>query len=170
MCAKINRNAPCLCGSGKKYKKCCFLKTGYASELSGLSPAGLVKARAHAFDCGNFGLIYDSYHGDSYFRKQFPEREAYILYGMANLSQDFRIRQCRVIREEIAETEARVIFYLETEYRGACNESFELSLFYREDGEWRYHSSQKMGREDYAGAMEDLDQAAFERVKDRVYF
>ena len=23
--AKISRNAPCLCGSGKKYKKCCLL-------------------------------------------------------------------------------------------------------------------------------------------------
>jgi hypothetical protein len=26
MDAKINRNAPCPCGSGKKYKKCCALK------------------------------------------------------------------------------------------------------------------------------------------------
>jgi tetratricopeptide (TPR) repeat protein len=24
--AKIRRNAPCLCGSGKKYKKCCLLR------------------------------------------------------------------------------------------------------------------------------------------------
>jgi tetratricopeptide (TPR) repeat protein len=24
--AKINRNAPCPCGSGKKYKKCCLLR------------------------------------------------------------------------------------------------------------------------------------------------
>lgn len=170
MCAKNNRNAPCPCGSGKKYKKCCLLENGTANDLSGLSPAGLVRVRAHAFDSGNFGLIYDSYHEDSYFRKQFPEREDYIRYGQANLSQDFSIRQCRVIREEIDATEARVIFYLETEYRGAYSESFELSLFYREGGEWRYHSSQKMTREDYDGAVEELDQAAFERVKDRVYF
>jgi preprotein translocase subunit SecA len=26
--AKIGRNDPCYCGSGKKYKKCCYLKTG----------------------------------------------------------------------------------------------------------------------------------------------
>jgi uncharacterized protein YecA (UPF0149 family) len=24
--AKISRNAPCPCGSGKKYKKCCLLR------------------------------------------------------------------------------------------------------------------------------------------------
>ncbi|MDI6884184.1 MAG: SEC-C metal-binding domain-containing protein, partial [Hadesarchaea archaeon] len=25
---KVGRNDPCPCGSGKKYKKCCWLKTG----------------------------------------------------------------------------------------------------------------------------------------------
>jgi tetratricopeptide (TPR) repeat protein len=28
--AKIRRNAPCPCGSGKKYKKCCLLREGGA--------------------------------------------------------------------------------------------------------------------------------------------
>nr|WP_225897379.1 YchJ family metal-binding protein [Desulfuromonas sp. AOP6] len=139
-------------------------------DLRGISPAGLVRARAHAFGEGNFGLIYDTYHGDSHFRQQFPERDAYIHYGKANLSSDFSIRQCMVIREEIIESEAHVIFYLETVYRGTRSESFELSLFYREEGEWRYHSSQKMDRADYDGAVADLAKADFEKVKDKVYF
>ncbi|MGH7393345.1 MAG: SEC-C metal-binding domain-containing protein, partial [Candidatus Rokuibacteriota bacterium] len=25
---KVGRNDPCPCGSGKKYKKCCYLKQG----------------------------------------------------------------------------------------------------------------------------------------------
>lgn len=33
---KINRNAPCPCGSGLKYKKCCGAKE--KSRLEGLSP------------------------------------------------------------------------------------------------------------------------------------
>lgn len=170
MGAKISRNDLCPCGSGKKYKKCCLLQRQTAGDLRGLSPAGLVRARAHAFDEGNFGLIYDTYHGDSHFRQQFPERDAYIQYGQANLSADFSIKKCQIIREDITESGAHVIFYLETVYRGTLNESFELSLFYREDGEWRYHSSQKMGREDYDGAVDDLDRAAFDRVKDKIYF
>ncbi len=31
--AKINRNEPCPCGSGKKYKKCCFPDTSKNNEL-----------------------------------------------------------------------------------------------------------------------------------------
>ena len=31
--SKINRNEPCPCGSGKKYKKCCFLDNEKNSEL-----------------------------------------------------------------------------------------------------------------------------------------
>jgi len=27
-CTKVGRNDPCLCGSGKKYKKCCGIMVG----------------------------------------------------------------------------------------------------------------------------------------------
>jgi hypothetical protein len=30
----IGRNAPCPCGSGKKYKHCCLLKTGATTRKS----------------------------------------------------------------------------------------------------------------------------------------
>ncbi len=30
--SKIQRNSPCPCGSGKKYKKCCFIKDEAAFE------------------------------------------------------------------------------------------------------------------------------------------
>ena len=30
---KIGRNAPCPCGSGKKYKKCCLRKEGVSLDL-----------------------------------------------------------------------------------------------------------------------------------------
>jgi hypothetical protein len=34
---KIDRNAPCPCGSGKKYKKCCFEKIQYDTSIKGES-------------------------------------------------------------------------------------------------------------------------------------
>ena len=34
---KIGRNAPCPCGSGKKYKKCCLNKTKEEKIIIGLS-------------------------------------------------------------------------------------------------------------------------------------
>jgi len=40
--AKVGRNAPCPCGSGKKYKKCCLLrpdgKTQMAEQPMGFTP------------------------------------------------------------------------------------------------------------------------------------
>ena len=37
MTEKIGRNDPCPCGSGKKYKQCCFLKKGGAGVARKLS-------------------------------------------------------------------------------------------------------------------------------------
>ena len=44
---KINRNAPCTCGSGKKYKKCCGAKT--ISPLQCITPGIRMKG----------GICYD---------------------------------------------------------------------------------------------------------------
>jgi len=44
---KINRNDPCLCGSGKKFKKCC--DTEKPSLLAGLKPGLRMKG----------GVLYD---------------------------------------------------------------------------------------------------------------
>ena len=51
MPTKTSRNAPCPCGSGKKYKKCCLAKDEAARRRS-LSP----KARSHAHS-GGFAII-----------------------------------------------------------------------------------------------------------------
>ncbi len=39
---KVGRNAPCPCGSGKKYKHCCLNKTGAPSRRMKLIYAGIV--------------------------------------------------------------------------------------------------------------------------------
>ena len=52
----IGRNAPCPCGSGKKYKKCCGTKPVQAegsSEIEGLKPAIRMKG----------GVRFDPYSG-----------------------------------------------------------------------------------------------------------
>ena len=45
--AKVGRNAPCLCGSGQKYKKCCGAKG--PAHIEGLSPGIRMKGGV-AFD------------------------------------------------------------------------------------------------------------------------
>ena len=42
---KADRNDPCPCGSGKKYKKCCMLKTGmqkYQTSIISSAPSTLL--------------------------------------------------------------------------------------------------------------------------------
>ncbi len=168
---KIGRNDLCPCGSGKKYKKCCIDVACPPTEVpEDLTPSELVKARARAFGEGDFAFIYDTYHPDSYFLRQFPQRRAYIRHGESTLSEDFEIHECRIIKDEVAGEEARVIFYLDTLFQGERAESFELSFFQMTSCGWRYHSSQKMTREDYQGGIDDLDWEDFEKVKDKVFF
>lgn len=170
---KTGRNEPCPCGSGRKYKQCCLAKTS-SEPLSAidpdLTPAQMVDARCAAFQRGDFGFIYDSYHPDSPFRNLYPQRQSYLQQGRGELLRDYRIKQCRVLREEIGESESRVLFYLATTYQGEASETFELSSFLLTAEGWRYLSSQKLERQEFAGAIEEIDWEAFERVKDQMFF
>jgi SEC-C motif-containing protein len=155
---KTGRNDPCPCGSTRKYKKCCASgEDGGTAIPDKLTPAELVRERGAAFCRGDFSFIYDSYHSDSPFRRTFPNRAEYLRYGASTLCDDFRIRECRILKERIAGKEAQVLFYLDTLYQGERSESFELSLFLLTDRGWRYHSSAKMDRGDFSGVIDDFD-------------
>jgi len=168
---KVGRNEPCPCGSGLKFKKCCLAEEELPATVPpAFSPSELVQARCRAFGEGDFAFIYDTYHADSYFRAQFTSRRAYLRHGMASLSQDFRICECRILKEQIDGQEARVLFYLDSVYRCERVESFELAHFLCTEQGWRYHSSQKMAREDFSGEIEAIDFQDFERIKDKVFF
>ena len=170
---KLGRNEPCPCGSGKKYKQCCLGLAGLEPPATidpELTPSQLVAARCAAFQRGDFGFIYDSYHPDSPFRSLYPQRQAYLRQGRGELLRDYRIDECRVLREEIGESEARVLFYLATSFQGAAAETFELSSFLATAAGWRYLSSQKLERHQFAGGIAEIDWEAFERVKDQIFF
>lgn len=148
----------------------CRLPDEKSNLLTHASPAELIRARFVAFAEGDFGFIFDSYHPDSNFRRQFEDRDAYTAYGRSNLSADFLIRECRILRERINGDLARVILYVDTLFRGAGAESFELALLLLTPDGWRYHSGQKMLRGEFEGEIGDIDWKDFERVKDKVFF
>lgn len=166
---KTDRNEPCPCGSGRKYNKCCQ-DDASTDTASGMTPAELVRARVRAFRENDFAFIYDSYHSQSYFRRQFPDKSAYIRQGRQSLAGDHTIRECLVVRDFVGSGEAQVIFYLDIEFRSVRQESFELAFIYRENGEWRYHCSQKMTRDDYEGPVGKIDRSDFEKVTEKVFF
>lgn len=169
MSEKIGRNDPCPCGSGKKFKKCCG---GVAGIQIDLKPAELVLARVEAFRNKDFGFIYDSYHRESYFLEQFPDRAAYIQTGRSSLSADYRINNVEIIREKVGDSDGEwlVIFLLDTWNGTALERTYELSRFISTEKGWRYHSSQKLAANEVAVAAEEIDFSHFGAVSDKVWF
>ena len=57
MAGKPQRNEPCPCGSGRKYKQCCALKQDKMSRLSWIAIGSVVAAIA--------AVLFYSFTGDS---------------------------------------------------------------------------------------------------------
>ena len=138
---------------------------------SDLRPIQILTLRVAAFRRGDFGIIYDTYHPDSFFREQFPDRFDYMQFGWAHLRRDFRILHCRVLRRrQVSPQEIHLIFHQVINASGQQMETLEMGRFYRTEKGWRFHSSQKMEREEFAGPVEEIDFPVFDRIPHKVYF
>lgn len=155
---QLGRNDLCSCGSGKKYKKCC-LNPSVPSVALNLPPAKLVEARVDAFRQNNFGFIFDTFHPDSNFRIQFPNRDEYISYGLSTLDSDYKIETCKILSEEVENQRARVLFYLKVSYQGNHDEYFELSEFQPINGSWLYVQSHKLPCSEFNDSHEQITMA-----------
>jgi len=139
-------------------------------DLRLASAAELIRGRFRAFAAGDFGFIYDSYHPEALFRQHFPDRATYLAYGRSTLSADFRIRECRILKEQVAGAEASVLFYLDILHQGKRVESFELASLLRTEAGWRYCGGEKLAREEFAGEIGEIDWKDFAGGRDKVFF
>ena len=134
------------------------------------SPSDLILARVDAFKRCDFGFIFDSYHRDSNFRRQFDDREEYIRYGWANLGKEFRIRGCVIVREEVAVGSARVIFTLEFELHGQRQHYAELAWLENDGEGWFYRCGQKLTADEFPVPASQLEFRHFEEAPDKVLY
>jgi SEC-C motif-containing protein len=116
--------------------------------LSDGAPAELITARSQAFNRGDFGFVYDSYHSESNFRRQFPSREDYLRYGRSYLAPEYQIVCCEILAEKIGDDEAQVVFLIEMQAHGNVRHYAELAWLRSEGHQWRYHRGQKMTEEE----------------------
>jgi len=134
------------------------------------SPSQLILSRVEAFRRCDFGFIFDTYHPDSNFRRQFPDREEYIRHGWANLGKEFRIHACTILREEAEGRAARVIFSLEFELHGMHQGYAELAWL-EDDGEgWRYRCGQKLTVDEFPVPVDRLDFRHFDEAPNKVLY
>ena len=140
------------------------------NRISGLTPTELVLARSQAFSQGDFGFIYDSYHTDSNFRRQFFERDEYLQYGQACLGQDYQIISCQVLVESFDASEAQVIFLMEMKAQGDVQKYAELAWLHWQDDAWRYYRGQKMTSELLPEDLESIGFADFAKLDPATIF
>lgn len=133
-------------------------------------PAELILERCRAFGRGDYGLIYDTFHSGSNFRRQFSSRGDYVAFGQESLAADFRILDCRILADDVCDGEARVLFLLEMSAHGIVQVFAELAWLRREQGAWRYHRGLKITDEDLPENPDELGFADFEALDQRLVF
>ncbi len=130
-------------------------------DLSAYSPSELILARSEAFARGDFGFIFDSYHSESNFRRQFVARREYLEFGNASLCQDYQITSCQVLESLMSDGEAQVVFLIEMKVRGDVQKFAELAWLQQENDAWCYHRGQKITHDELPEKPESLRIADF---------
>ena len=140
------------------------------NNLAAYSPPELILARSEAFSRGDFGFIFDTYHSESNFRRQFLERDEYLDYGEENLGQDYQITSCQVLECQENDDEAQVIFMMEMKVHGTVQRFAELALLRQENEAWCYHRGLKISNDELPENPQSLSFADFANLDQAAVF
>ena len=130
----------------------------------------LLLARIAAFRQQNFAYIYDTAHPDSFFLRQFPDRDAYLAFAAEQLADRIQINSFEILREELSDQQARIIFYQQLQIGANLQETVECGRLILEDGVWLYHSSQKLLLDEFTGDLKQISFADFDQAQDKIIF
>ena len=134
------------------------------------SPPDLILARSDAFSRGDFGFIFDSYHSESNFRRQFVERDEYIEFGKSSLGPGYQITSCQILQHQENDDEAQVIFLMEMIVHGDVQRFAEQAWLYRENDAWSYHRGLKISNEDLPENPQSLSFVDFAKLDQSTVF
>ncbi len=138
--------------------------------MSTYTPSELILARSEAFSRGDFGFIFDSYHSESNFRRQFIEREEYLGFAQSSLGQDYQITRCDVLQHQQNDDEAQVIFLMELKFQGNTQQYAELAWLRQENNAWCYHRGLKIPNEELPESPQSLSFADFAKLDQSTVF
>ncbi len=129
---KLSPNAPCPCGSGKKYKKCCqvFHKGAYPKNA-----LLLMKSRYSAYVVGNSRYIIDTTHKDNI---DYSEDRAKWISEIDSFSKNTEFLGLEILEFIDGKSEASVTFRA-TFSNGVM---VEKSHFLYDGKRWLYHSGE----------------------------
>ncbi len=140
------------------------------NKLSSYTPPEIILARSEASSRGDFGFIFDTFHPESNFRRQFRERDEYLEFAEENLGQDYQIISCQILQYQEDEDEAQVVFLMEMRVHGAVQRFAELAWLRLENDAWLYHRGQKMTEEELPESSQSLSFADFATLDQSTIF
>jgi len=135
---KLSPNAPCPCGQGRKYKRCCGpLHRGKVAN----TPEALMRARYTAYTYHNVDYIINTTHPEGLIY------QANIIAWRDELQkfcQETTFVQLKIVSTKMAdEPEVGWVTFHVTLTQGLQDASFgERSRFERHQGQWKYFSGE----------------------------
>lgn len=134
------------------------------------TPSTLIERRMQALEQRDFSLIYDSYHDEAPFLKHFTDKSDYLVFAEQQLGVIVLAEWRNLGQRETRSGEVEVLVWMQMGKGTAAQDLFELALLINTASGWRYHSAQKLTREDYAGAVEDIDFCHFDQAEQKIRF
>jgi len=129
-----------------------------------------LKQRFAALKSGDYAAVYDSYHADAPFLRQFGERNIYIEFARQQL-ESIELKKWSCLQQRIV-TDGQLEVLLSMEIGTVSGPQFlyELALLIDTEAGWRYHSAQKLSADDYIGTPEKIDFSLFDTVGQKIRF
>ncbi|WP_321392019.1 hypothetical protein [uncultured Desulfuromusa sp.] len=135
-----------------------------------MTPLQFLNKRFSALMSGDYGFVYDSYHCDAPFLRQFHDRKDYIDFARQQLASivvtDWRCLRHRIIDEK--QQESLLVMNITVGERTQF--FYELALLIETGSGWRYHSAQKLGVDDYTGSPDLIDFSHFDTATPKIRF
>lgn len=129
-----------------------------------------LERRFEALEAGDFRSVYQSYHKDSPFRRQFPECDDYLAFAAEHLAAiSVRRWECKAQRA-LGADRVECLLLMELSAGGDSMVLYESALLIDCGGQWRYHSAEKLGPDDYAGNPDEISFADFDRVEEKIRY
>ena len=129
-----------------------------------------LEMRFSALMAGNYDAVYDSYHEDAPFIKQFSDRQAYLHFARQQLTA-IVIHDWRCLRQRTLDgKQLEVVLVMEVAVDDENQYFYELALLVETDRGWCYHSAQKLAMDDYTGSPDLIDFCHFDNAREKIRF
>lgn len=134
------------------------------------TPALLIESRMRAFEQSEFSLVYDSYHIESPFLQHFTDKSDYLSFAGQELGDIVLAGWKMFGQRQINDQAVEVLLWMQMGEGEDALDLFELALLLLTKTGWRYHSAQKLTREDYAGDFDQIEFCHFDQAAEKIRF